>query len=63
MQNKKMPGKNDAYLDSNYKPSGWVATQAVAHGKLAVTLIECEVNDPARFCFLNGSWFKIEQPG
>lgn len=64
MKTNKTPGKNDAYVDAQGKRVGWVKTQIVettsGDTKRAVVLVECDVSDPNRFCFLNGAWWRFE---
>ncbi len=61
------PGPNDAYVEQHGARADWVKTQIVetqsGETKRAVVLVECSVNNPNRFVFLNGAWWKLEEPG
>ena len=57
------PGKDDMLIDRHVQPRGWVSTQLVrvdGEAKRAAFLVQCEVNDPNRFGYFNGSWWKLE---
>ncbi|MEC3910090.1 hypothetical protein U5A82_06250 [Sphingobium sp. CR2-8] len=63
MQARKQIDRNDMLLNKRPVEQGWIKTRIVEHGEKpvrAVFLIECEVDDPNRFGFLNGTWWKLE---
>ncbi|MCD1591830.1 hypothetical protein K7H13_13835 [Qipengyuania citrea] len=56
--------KPEFYVDGHFKARNFEATVGTRGGKsvYAFVLVECEVDDPDRFAYSNGSWWKIEQP-
>lgn len=66
MQNAKMPGRWDMFLDSSMKlDMGWVRTRQMREKpdsklELVVKLVPCEVDDEQRFGYLDGGWWKLE---
>ncbi len=61
---RKLVGQNDMMLSSPLGEQRWTRTHVISKGSnalRAVFLTECEVNDPARFGYLNGSWWKLEE--
>lgn len=63
MQARKLVGQHDMMLSSAIGDSKWVRTRLIQKGDRsvrAVYMTECEVNDPQRFGYLNGSWWKLE---
>jgi hypothetical protein len=56
--------KPEFYVDEHFKARTFEATIGTRAGKevFAFVLVQCEVDDPDRFAFNNGSWWKIEQP-
>jgi hypothetical protein len=61
---RKQVGQNDMLLSKGISDQKWTRTRLVQHGghtARAVFLVECEVSDPNRFGYLNGTWWKLEQ--
>ena len=52
------------YVDGHFKARNFEATVGTRAGKqvYAFVLVDCEVDDPDRFAFNDGTWWKIEQP-
>jgi len=52
------------YVDGHFKARHFEATTGTRNGEYvyAFVLTKCGVEDPDRFAYANGSWWKIEQP-
>lgn len=63
MQERKLVGQHDMMLSSAIGDSKWVRTRLIQKGDRSVRalyLTECEVNDPQRFGYLQGTWWRLE---
>jgi len=52
------------YLERRAQLRGFVETQLVERSgsaQRAVLIVECSVDDPERFGYFNGAWYKLEQ--
>ncbi|MBA4228690.1 MAG: hypothetical protein C0456_18965 [Hyphomonas sp.] len=61
-----MPAPEDKLfvIDQHFQARIFEAQIGTRQGKqvVAFVLVECEVDDPQRFAFNGGTWWKIEQP-
>ncbi len=66
MVKQSFPGPNDGYIEKRGTQVDWVKTQIVetksGESRRAVVLVECSVLNPNRLVFLNGQWWKLEEP-
>lgn len=65
MKAQALVGQHDMKLGQALGNQGWTRTHLIQKGERnlrAVFLTECEVNDPARFGYLNGAWWRLEAP-
>lgn len=64
MQARKMVGQHDMMLSNPLPGQKWTRTRFIQKGERTVRalyLTECEVSDPNRFGYLNGTWWKLEE--
>lgn len=63
MNARKLVGLHDMMLNKPIGQQSWARTSVIQKGDRTIRacyLIECEVGDPNRFGYLNGTWWKLE---
>lgn len=64
MNARKLVGRNDLMLSKPLGEQRWTATHTIDTGDRivrAVFLTECEVDDPSRFGYFGGQWYRLEE--